>query len=79
MTKAVELPNQVVIWMLGEKEIYKQLGILEADTIKQVEMKEKILNKSNSEEPENYSRHNSVAGTSRKILGTILQVDQRRT
>ena len=26
----------------GEKEIYKYLGILEADTIKQVEMKEKI-------------------------------------
>ena len=27
---------------LGEKETYKYLGILEADTIKQVEMKEKI-------------------------------------
>ena len=26
----------------GEKETYKYLGILEADTIKQVEMKEKI-------------------------------------
>ena len=26
---------------LGEKETYKYLGILEADTIKQVEMKEK--------------------------------------
>ena len=28
--------------MLGEKETFKYLGILEADTIKQVEMKEKI-------------------------------------
>ena len=28
--------------MLGEKETYKYLGIFEADTIKQVEMKEKI-------------------------------------
>ena len=27
---------------LGEKETYKYLGILEADTIKQVEMLEKI-------------------------------------
>ena len=28
--------------MLGEKETYKYLGILEADTIKQAEMKEKM-------------------------------------
>ena len=42
MTERVELPNQVVIRMLGEKETYKHLGILEADTIKQAEMKEKI-------------------------------------
>ena len=40
MTEGVKLPNQV-IRMLGEK--YKYLGILEADTIKQQEMKEKIL------------------------------------
>ena len=39
------------------------LGILEADTIKQVEMKEKGEKKSISEEPENYSRKNSIAGT----------------
>ena len=32
----------VVIRILREKEIYKYLGILETDTIKQVEMKEKI-------------------------------------
>ena len=36
------LPNQDKIRMLGEKETYKYLGILEGDTIKQVEMKEKI-------------------------------------
>ena len=35
----MELPNQDKI---GEKETYKYLGILEADTIKQVKMKEKI-------------------------------------
>ena len=28
--------------MLGEKKIYKYLGILDADTIKQIEINEKI-------------------------------------
>ena len=39
MTEGVELPNQLVIRTLGEKETYKYLEILEADTIKHVEMK----------------------------------------
>ena len=38
----MELPNQDKIRTLGEKETNKYLGILEADTIKQVEMKDKI-------------------------------------
>ena len=38
----MELPNQDKIRTLGEKETYEYLGILEADTIKQVEMKDKI-------------------------------------
>ena len=38
----MELPNQVKIKALAENKTYKYLGILEADTIKQVEMKEKI-------------------------------------
>ena len=42
MTEGVELPNQVIIRTPREKESYKYLGILEADTIKQVKMKEKI-------------------------------------
>ena len=37
-----KLSNQDKIGTLGEKETYKYLGILEAHTIKQVEMKEKI-------------------------------------
>ena len=41
LTDGMELPNQDKIRTLGEKEMYKYLGILEADTIKQVEMKEK--------------------------------------
>ena len=38
----MELPNKDKIKTLAENETYKYLGILEADTIKQVEMKEKI-------------------------------------
>ena len=42
MTDGMELPSQDKIRRLGEKETYKYLGILEADSIKQVEMKDKI-------------------------------------
>ena len=42
ITEGIALTNQVIIRNLGEKETYKYLGILEAVTIKQVEMKEKI-------------------------------------
>ena len=42
ITGGIELPNQNKIRTLGEKETYKYLGILEADTIKQMEMKDKI-------------------------------------
>ena len=42
LTDGMELPNQDKIRTLAENETYKYLGILEADTIKQVEMKNKI-------------------------------------
>ena len=42
LTDGMELPNQNKIRTLAEKETYKYLGILEADTIKHVEMKNKI-------------------------------------
>ncbi len=42
LTDGIELPNQDKIRMLAENETYKYLGILEADTIKQVEMKYQI-------------------------------------
>ena len=38
----MELPNHDKIRTLAEKENYKYLGILEADAIKQVEMKDII-------------------------------------
>ena len=42
MTDGMELPNHDKIRALREEETYKYLGILEVDTIKQVEMKDKI-------------------------------------
>ena len=42
LTDGIELPNKDKIKSLAENETYKYLGILEADTIKQAEMKEKI-------------------------------------
>ena len=41
LTDGTELPNQDKNRTFGEKETYKYLGILEADTTKHVEMKEK--------------------------------------
>ena len=66
MTEGMELLNQEKIRTLGKKETFKYLGILEANTIKQVEMKEKI--KSIAGEPENYTRRNYLAGKSSKGL-----------
>ena len=42
ITDGMERPNQDKIRTLGENKTYKYLGISEADTIKQVEMKDKI-------------------------------------
>ena len=42
ITDGMELPNQDKIRTLGENETYKYLGNLGADTIKQVEMKDRI-------------------------------------
>ena len=42
LTDGIEQLNQDKVRTLAENETYKYLGILEADTIKQVEMKERI-------------------------------------
>ena len=52
----VKITNEVVIRTLGEKETYKYLGILEADTIKQVEMKEKKKKKRVSQKKQEITR-----------------------
>ena len=59
LTGGKEKANQNKIRTLGEKETYKYLGILEADTIKHVERIEKI--RKNISEQESYSRQNYVA------------------
>ena len=58
MTDEMERPNHDKIRTLGDNETYKYLGNLEADTIKQVKMKDKIQNE--------YLR------TTRKLLETKL-------
>ena len=45
MTEGTELRNQQIIRTVGEKETHKCMGKLEVNTIKQVEMKDKILRK----------------------------------
>ena len=42
LTDGMELPNQDKIRTIRKNETYKYLGILEADTIKQEEVKDKI-------------------------------------
>ena len=42
MTEGIELQNQENIKTSGEKTTYKYLGILEVDTIKSAEIKDKI-------------------------------------
>ena len=62
MTDGIKLPNQDRIRTLEEKETYKYLGILEADTIKWKTRSERNI----SGEREIYSRQNSPAETSSK-------------
>ena len=42
MTDGIELPNHDKIRTLGENETFRYLVILETDTIKKVEIKDKI-------------------------------------
>ena len=61
-TDGMKLTTQDKIRTLGEREkTYKYLSILEPYTIKQVEIKEKKIRKSISEEAESYLRQNYVA------------------
>ena len=63
MTERMKVPNQEKIKTLWKKETYKYLGILEAETIKQVEIKENIFKKSISGDQESYSKPNYIVRT----------------
>ena len=75
MTERAELPNQEKIRTLREQKTYKYQGILEADTIKLVEIKEKKRKRNISGERENYSKPNYVTeiSSARKKI----QMDKR--
>ena len=85
MMEGLELPNQEKIKTLGEKETYKYLGILEADTIKQAEIKEKIkkeyLRRTRKLLETKLHNRNLIKGinTLCKILRIFRKADERRT
>ena len=80
LTEEVELPNQVVIRALGEKKPTNTWRYWKLTPSNKWKWK-KNFKKSISEEPENYSSQMDkyLGYPPRKILGTILEVDQRRT
>ena len=87
-TDGMELPNQDKIRTLGKKEIIKYLGILKADTIKQVEMKDKIKTEYLRRTRElletklssrNLIKNKYLGCTPHKIFRTIFEVNQRIT
>ena len=61
LTDGMKLQNKDKFRTLGEKEKFKNLGILVADTIKQVERKVKKWRKNILGEVESYLRQNYVA------------------
>ena len=63
--EGIEMPHQKRIRTLKEKETFKYFGILEADTIEQVEKKEKI--------------RKEYLSLPCKILGNILKMDKEGT
>ena len=73
---------------LGEKKSYKYLEIFEADTVKQVEMKEKIrkvpqtketVSRNQTLQQKSHHRDKHMDGPSCKILRINLKMDKRRT
>ena len=69
--EAIELPNEDKIGRIGKKETYKYLGILESNTIKYAEMKEKKFLKNTSREQKHNSKPNYITDTSSKRINTL--------
>ena len=86
--EGIELPNQKRIRKRDGKKTYKYFGILEADTIKQAEMKEQIskeyprrtknLFKTNFCRKKFHQRDKHLGDPPCKMLGTILKMDEGR-
>ena len=49
MSEGIELPNQKRMRIFGEKETHKYIEILEVNTVKPAEIKEKQLEKTNED------------------------------
>ena len=64
--EGIEQPNQERIRTLEEKENYKYLGILEANTIKQGEMKEKNKKRVHQTNMKNFLKPSSAVEISSK-------------
>ena len=89
MTDGMEQPNHDRIRTLEENETYKYLGILEADTIKQVLMKDLIrkrISQENAKTTRNktlqqklHQRNKYLGSATSHIFGTLSQVDPRGT
>ena len=84
LTDGMELPNQDKIRTLGEKEMYKYLRILEADTIKQGDIKEKIqkeyLRRTRKLHETKLSSRNLIKGINTRAVYLVkysMQIDQR--
>ena len=85
LSEGMELPSPDKIKTLGEKEAYKYLGILEANTIKQVEVKDKTM----KEYPRRTRKILQIKLSSRNLIkvintwtrwifGTLLNVDRSK-
>ena len=73
MTEGTELPNQDKIRTLKDKKTYKYLETLEADPIKQTDIKVKIKKRIPQKDK------NTSGLVPGKIFRTILKVDEGRT
>ena len=75
MTDGMKLPNKDKIRTLAENQTYKYLGILEGDTIKQVEIKDKIqkeyLRKSRKQLETKLSCRNLIKGIDTWIVTLV--------
>ena len=89
MTDGIELPNHDRIITFEEKETCKYLGILAADTIKQLQMKDVIwkeylrrrkkITRDKTLQQKPHQRNKCFGWATSQMFGTLSQVDPRGT